>query len=87
MTDRITVACVATFALFVDFHVAGFGNLDALYHAKIIFWLKCARGHCSTLNEQSAASPHPRYMAPLITLLTRNIAVNDSRTDIVTLEN
>ena len=45
----MTVACVATFPLIVGFYVAGFGNLDALYHAKIIFWLKCVRGHCSTL--------------------------------------
>ena len=40
----MTVACVATFPLIVDFHVAGFGSLDALYHAKIVFWLKVCAG-------------------------------------------
>ena len=75
----MTVACVATFPLVMDFHVAGFGNLDALNHAKIIFWQKCVRGHCSTLKNKALPAltdSQSGCMAPMI-FLTRTMAVND----------
>ena len=53
----MTVACIATFPPIVGFYVAGFGNLDALYHAKIIFWLsKVCAG--PLLNSQKQSAPN-----------------------------
>ena len=58
MTDRTTVACVATLPLIVGFHVAGFGNLDAPVSCKNLFLAEVCAGPMLNSQKQSAASTY-----------------------------